>query len=137
MTSYYYVRMYEVFGRSSKVIQEFKPAKSFAQRIGNPHFGGFVIKERDDRSFENLKREDWVTGLEILEGGHGVIIVRGSDLYRTEKEIQEKLEQLPSAVTKQYDTNQVQTSLYDSCGLTIGYDESTKKGKQSNCCIII
>jgi len=133
MTFYYYVCLYEVHGHTHKDIQEFVPAKTFARNVGSRYFGGFVWDQEDNRSFEELKNSDWVDGLQLLCGGNGIVTVRGADLYRTMQEIQDKLEELPIAVTKTYDTSKVK-SCYQNSPVNIA---SKKKEKKSICCILL
>lgn len=94
------------------------PAKTFAHRVNSQCFGGVTAKEFDTRPFEELQQEEWVSGLELLEGGNGIIKVRGADLYRTRKELQDKLETIPVAMTKE------DITLKD---LKYDYDEKTGK----------
>lgn len=130
MAEYYYVTSHEIYGRTYKMVQGFFPAKTFACRINDPYFGGFTSYENDTRSFEELQKAEWVSGLKVLCGGHSVVVVRGADLYRNEEEIY-NLQELPDAITQEYDRKKI----------TINYD--VKKGKYVNhkdkpnqCCII-
>ncbi len=63
-------------------ILEFVPAKSF-RRNDSPYFGGYLVDEPDDRPFEELVKDSEVQGIILLEGGHGIRRLKGSQLFRT------------------------------------------------------
>lgn len=96
MTEYYYVYVYNVHGREYRYIGCFVPAKSFA-RSNNQYFGGFIAKEFDQRPLEELKNEKNIIGLQVNEGGCGIMSIRGSDLYKSRQELWEIRDQVPIA----------------------------------------
>lgn len=120
MPTYYFVNEFQVHERTYKYVQGFIPGITFARQRQNEHFGGFIIEEPDTRSFDELKRSDWVDGLQLSEGGSGIISIRGSDLYPTRAGLDP--DELPAALIKDYDYDQV---------------ASLRLTKENKCCLIL
>jgi hypothetical protein len=136
------------FDNRNKFVGCFMPAKTMARLINQPYFGGFVVKDKDLRSFAELKaaEDEWISGLEALDGGHGAILIRGADLYPTYQAAEAAiLENMPAAETKSCRDSQINfyydaqskkfipKTLLESNEISELFDDTSK----TRCCIIL
>lgn len=86
---FYFVRpASEAKNHCLSIISTFTPALS-VKRSHDQYFGGFLVNSPNLRKLSEYSDQDWIFGVEHLEGGNGLVDVPRLQVFETKEEAEQ------------------------------------------------